>query len=396
MAAISTRFDVKDLGALGEGADELLGLDVKRTRASDTKCSRADCPCESKAIDLNDDGTVARVHPFCCRTCAIGKPCAKNYHAEPIVTNADGTRNRTWASQETPRVHSNTFTISSPKPLRSLLDSTGMTDSYPTTTPAAVPAKPDLVGIDKEEYAAYGWQPASVVGSVQWCATNCRPDLTVISSVLGSERHDPSVAGMKNMERMLCYISGTVNKGMTYSHDHVTRAEMRRIVKLVLWADSDWQGDIKISKDPKSRSRGGHLSTVEGCPVHWQSKLRTVGGEDDGPTVIDLSSASAEIGAQSEACRRLIWLKRTLTSAGFDIGTVKMFADNTASITFAYGQTLTERTRHIHRNDSFVRELVRGGDIEVEYVRSEDNLADFFTKILPLAPYRKLCDLIMG
>ena len=114
------------------------------------------------------------------------------------------------------------------------------------------------------------------------------------------------------------------------------------------------------------------------------------------PTVIDLSSASAEIGAQSEACRRLIWLKRTLTSAGFDIGTVKMYADNTASITFAYGQTLTERTRHIHRNDSFVRELVRSGDVEIEYIKSEDNLADFFTKILPLAAYRKLCDLIMG
>ena len=134
--------------------------------------------------------------------------------------------------------------------------------------------------------------------------------------------------------------------------------------------------------------------TVDGCPVHWQSKLRTIG--DEGPTVIDLSSASAEIGAQSEACRRLIWLKRTLTSAGFDIGTVKMYADNTASITFAYGQTLTERTRHIHRHDSFVRELVRSGDVEIEYIKSEDNLADFFTKILPLAAYRKLCDLIMG
>ena len=118
---------------------------------------------------------------------------------------------------------------------------------------------------------------------------------------------------------------------MTYSHHRATRAEMRRIVKIVLYADSDWQGDIKVSKDPKSRSRGGHIATVEECPVHWQSRLRTVGGEEDGPTAIDLSSASAEIGAQSEACRRLIWLKRTLTSAGFDVGTVKMYADNTAS-----------------------------------------------------------------
>ena len=133
-----------------------------------------------------------------------------------------------------------------------------------------------------------------------------------------------------------------------------------------------------------------------GCAVHWQSKLRTVGGKEDGQSVVDLSSASAEIGAQSEGCRRMIWLKRALISAGFEIGTVKVYADNTASISFAHGQTLTERTRHIHRNDSFVREMVRNGEIEIEYIKSENNLADFFTKILPLGTYRKLRDLIMG
>ena len=72
-----------------------------------------------------------------------------------------------------------------------------------------------------------------------------------------------------------------------------------------------------------------------------------------------------------------------------------MYADNKASITFAYGQILTERTRHIHLKDQFVRQLVRSGNVDVEYIKSEDNLADFFTKILPLAAYRKLRDLIM-
>ena len=202
---------------------------------------------------------------------------------------------------------------------------------------------------------------------------------------------------MKNMERMLRYISGTVDKCMVYSHSsRVIRGAKRRVVELILYADSDWAGDIKVAKNPQSRSRGGHLVMLVGCAVHWQSKLRTVGGKSDGPCVIDLSSASAEIGAQSEGCRRMIWLKRTLTSAGFDVGTVKVYADNTASISFAHGQTLTERTRHIHRNDSFVREMVRSGDIEIEYIKSEDNLADFFTKILPLGTYRKLRDLIMG
>ena len=133
-----------------------------------------------------------------------------------------------------------------------------------------------------------------------------------------------------------------------------------------------------------------------GCSVYWSSKLRTIGGNEDGEIVIDLSSASAEIGAQSEGCRRLIWLKRVLTSAGFTVPKCKLYEDNTAAIRFAVGQTLTERTRHIHRDDQFVRSLVRSNDIEIEYIKSEDNLADFFTKILPLGLFRKFRDLIMG
>ena len=75
---------------------------------------------------------------------------------------------------------------------------------------------------------------------------------------------------------------------------------------------------------------------------------------------------------------------------------VRTFEDNTAAIRFAQGQTLTERTRHIHRNDSFIRELVRQRETTIEYIKTEDNLADFFTKILPLGLFRKFRDLIMG
>ena len=52
-------------------------------------------------------------------------------------------------------------------------------------------------------------------------------------------------------------------------------------------------------------------------------------------------------------------------------------------------------TRLIFRKRNRARRQIRG-DVEIEYIKSEDNLADFFTKILPLAAYRKLCDLIMG
>ena len=115
-----------------------------------------------------------------------------------------------------------------------------------------------------------------------------------------------------------------------------------------------------------------------------------------GITRRDPDTRVREIGTLSEASRRLIWLKRTLEGVGFIIGTVTTHEDNVAAIKQAEGQTLTERTRHLHLRDMYVRELIRSKDIKLEYIKSSDNLADFFTKILPVSTFRIQRDLIMG
>ena len=43
-----------------------------------------------------------------------------------------------------------------------------------------------------------------------------------------------------------------------------------------------------------------------------------------------------------------------------------------------------------------IRMLVRYKHIKLRYVKSEDNLADFFTKIQPISTFRKQRDKIMN
>ena len=57
--------------------------------------------------------------------------------------------------------------------------------------------------------------------------------------------------------------------------------------------------------------------------------------------------------------------------------------DNQAANNLAYNPELHERTKHIARRHFYIREVVEEGQIVVPYVRTIDNLADFFTK--PLA-----------
>ena len=71
-----------------------------------------------------------------------------------------------------------------------------------------------------------------------------------------------------------------------------------------------------------------------------------------------------------------------------------MYVDNTATVDLAYNPEFHNRTKHIDRRHFYVRELVEDHVIQVKYVNSSDNLADFFTKPLPAkscSPYRALC-----
>ena len=57
---------------------------------------------------------------------------------------------------------------------------------------------------------------------------------------------------------------------------------------------------------------------------------------------------------------------------------------------------LTSRKRYIHLRDLYVRELVTNGDVEIRYVKTNENIADFFTKFQLVATFRIHRDILMG
>ena len=75
---------------------------------------------------------------------------------------------------------------------------------------------------------------------------------------------------------------------------------------------------------------------------------------------------------------------------------VSVAVDNTAARNLAYNPEHHERTKHIDRRHFYIRELVEEGRITVPFVRSADNLADFFTKPLAPAPFVAFRDRVMG
>ena len=70
--------------------------------------------------------------------------------------------------------------------------------------------------------------------------------------------------------------------------------------------------------------------------------------------------------------------------------------DNQAARELAYNPEHHERTKHIDRRHFFVREKVEEGVVTVPYVRTDDNIADFFTKPLEPKKFRAFRDRIMN
>ena len=80
----------------------------------------------------------------------------------------------------------------------------------------------------------------------------------------------------------------------------------------------------------------------------------------------------------------------------FDGESIELFEDNKGARDLAYNPEHHSRTKHIDRRHFFVREMVENGELVVPYVKSDDNLADFFTKPLSAKRFFSMRDKIMN
>ena len=114
--------------------------------------------------------------------------------------------------------------------------------------------------------------------------------------------------------------------------------------------------------------------------------------------MVATSSNHAEILALHEASRECIWLRSVIhhiqSSCGLsptiDPPTI-IYEDNAACIAQIRGGYIKgDRTKHISPKFFYTHELQESKKIDVKQIRTNDNLADLFTKTLPTSTFEKL------
>jgi hypothetical protein len=105
---------------------------------------------------------------------------------------------------------------------------------------------------------------------------------------------------------------------------------------------------------------------------------------------VALSTAEAELIALTLGTKEAVWLHRMINELGTQIEQLTIFEDNQSAIILTANNKFSERTKHMSTRYFFVREKIRDGTIKVEYVSTENQLADIFTKPLQRIAFQRL------
>ena len=152
---------------------------------------------------------------------------------------------------------------------------------------------------------------------------------------------------------------------------------------MVAFVDSDYASDWG---DRKSIS--GHLVTVGGCLVLWQSKKQTG---------VTLSSTEAEFVAMSMVATEVKFVVSLLTEMGNGPPVLPSILnkDNNGAIFMAENTSIGQRTKHVDIWYRFVNDIILAKELLVEHIRSGENPSDTMTKNLPLALFGKHASIIL-
>ena len=85
-----------------------------------------------------------------------------------------------------------------------------------------------------------------------------------------------------------------------------------------------------------------------------------------------------------------------LEEMGFPQATTEIFEDNQAAISFANGQADFDRTKHIGKYYRFCCEQAREKKIAVIKIGTANQKADILTKLLNIALFKKIRNLLLN
>ena len=265
-----------------------------------------------------------------------------------------------------------TLSITQTRMINAIVDDFGLTNSRGVGTPSTPEMLEPAEGIQQQP------RYRELIGKLLYTSTMTRPDLTFATNRLASFCHSNTAEHLQNGKRALRYLKKHPNIGLNF-----VKPIGDRKCTLKAYCDSSW------ADNPDRRSTAGYTMLLGGNIIYWKSfKLSTVA----------TSSTEAEVSALLDCVLHVIHIRAVLEELGHkQLEPTEVFVDNQACIMLCQpGSRASKRSRHFEIRMYKIREVIESKEIVLTYINTNENLADGFTKSLPIVSHSKLFDQLMN
>ncbi|KAL6567812.1 hypothetical protein OROGR_001480 [Orobanche gracilis] len=250
---------------------------------------------------------------------------------------------------------------------------------------------------DDEELLGAEIPYLSAIGALLYLAQCTRPDIAFSVNLLARFSSAPTQRHWNSIKNVFRYLKGTIDMGLFFPYKlakgiasvkakakvNANAIEPTPTNVLVGFADTGY-----LSDPHKGRSQTGYVFAIGNTAISWRSTKQTL---------VATSSNHAEIIALHETVRECVWLRTIITHIRGNSGLSNVtetptciYEDNAACIEqMKLGYIKGDNTKHISPKFFYNQQQQALLNIQVKQVKSEENVADLFTKSLPRAVFEK-------
>ena len=211
----------------------------------------------------------------------------------------------------------------------------------------------------------------SIVGTLSYASHTTRPDIAYMISILSRNLKNPSVQHMNAAKRVMRYLSGTINEGLLFTND-----KREGVPLFEAYSDASWASNLE-----NRRSTTGFMVKYNGTPISWRSQRQ--------PTA-SLSTAEAEYLAITEVLKDILWYRKIVKEIFNQTISIPIYSDSTAAIAAAKRDGNERKLKHIDIRYHFIKEHLHNGVTTLNWISTNDQQADIFTKALPSKQFNYL------
>ena len=211
----------------------------------------------------------------------------------------------------------------------------------------------------------------SLVGSLLWICRRTRPDISFVVHKATRRTHAPKQVDWNLAKRIARYLKGS--KHMKLHMGTSKNANTSTTIKA--YSDSDYAG----SKDDRKSTTGG-VVLMNGMVLNWICKKQ--GG-------VSLSTMEAEFYATSKIEVEMLGFRELIQEVGLRVERpMVLLMDNQAAIKMISSMEGSSKMKHVDIRLKYIVSKLKDGEIDANYVPTQDMLADLLTKALPYPTQR--------